>query len=130
MGKILFYLLFITFLPLPWGRFPAEQRRTTAESPAGQRILVRDCVFRSASLERDMHYRVLFPQNYENGRRFPVLYLLHGAYGDYLNWDSRTGLEKYARDLRLLIVMPDADDSWYTNSATVSGDKFEDYIAR
>jgi putative tributyrin esterase len=26
--------------------------------------------------------------------------------------------------------MPDADDSWYTNSATVSGDKFEDYIAR
>ena len=26
--------------------------------------------------------------------------------------------------------MPDADDSWYTNSATVPGDKFEDYIVR
>jgi S-formylglutathione hydrolase FrmB len=26
--------------------------------------------------------------------------------------------------------MPDADDSWYTNSATVPHDKFEDYIAR
>jgi S-formylglutathione hydrolase FrmB len=31
--------------------------------------------------------------------------------------------------LPLLIVMPDADDSWYTNSATVSQDKFEDFIA-
>jgi S-formylglutathione hydrolase FrmB len=28
-----------------------------------------------------------------------------------------------------IIVMPDADNSWYTNSATVPQDKFEDYIA-
>jgi len=89
-----------------------------------------DALFHSASLQRDMHYRVLLPRDYEKGGRFPVLYLLHGLYGDYLNWDTRTGLENYARDLRLLIVMPDADDSWYTNSATVPADKFEDYIAK
>jgi len=58
-----------------------------------------------------------------------VLYLLHGLYGDYLNWDTRTGLENYALSLPILIVMPDAGDSWYTNSATVPADKFEDYIA-
>jgi len=28
----------------------------------------------------------------------------------------------------VIVVMPDADDSWYTNSATVPADKFEDYI--
>jgi S-formylglutathione hydrolase FrmB len=77
-----------------------------------------------------MRYRLLLPRNYGNGGRFPVLYLLHGVYGDYKNWDTRTGLENYAKDLDVLIVMPDADDSWYTNSAMIPADKFEDYIAK
>jgi len=107
--------------------------QTTVAHPLaarGRKALVRDAVFHSTSLERDMHYRVLLPQHYESGGRFPVLYLLHGLYGDYLNWDTRTNLENYARDLRLLIVMPDADNSWYSDSATVPQDKFEDYIAK
>lgn len=77
-----------------------------------------------------MHYRVLLPVDYENGGGFPVLYLLHGLDGDYKDWDTMTGLEKYARNLPIIIAMPDADDSWYTNSATVPADKFEDYIAK
>ena len=91
---------------------------------------VRDGAFHSQSLDRDVRYRVLLPRNYEERGRFPVLYLLHGLYGDYLNWDTRTRLENYARNLPLLIVMPDAGDSWYTNSATVPADRFEDYIAK
>ena len=90
--------------------------------------LVRDEVFRSSSLSRDMHYRVLLPAAYEAGGRFPTLYLLHGLYGDYMNWDTRTRLEEYAKAANVMVVMPDADDSWYTNSATVPADKFEDYI--
>jgi S-formylglutathione hydrolase FrmB len=110
----------------------AEVQRTVAHPLAAreQKALVRDAVFHSSSLERDMRYRVLLPRSYENGGRFPVLYLLHGIYGDYKNWDTRTGLENYAKDLHIIIVMPDADDSWYTNSATVAADKFEDYIAK
>ena len=92
--------------------------------------LVRDEVFRSSSLSREMHYRVLLPAAYGEGGRFPVLYLLHGIYGDYQNWDTRTHLEEYAKTLGMIVIMPDADDSWYTNSATVSADKFEDYIAK
>lgn len=109
----------------------AEKKAAAIKNPQKhQRSLVSDAVFHSAALERDMHYRVLLPHNYDNGGRFPVLYLLHGIYGDYKNWDTRTGLENYAKDLHIIIVMPDADDSWYTNSATVSADKFEDYIAK
>lgn len=95
-----------------------------------QHTRARDARFHSTSLGRDMRYRVLLPRGYENGGRFPVLYLLHGLYGDYLNWDTRTNLENYARNLPVLIVMPDADDSWYTNSASIPRDKFEDYIAK
>lgn len=90
-----------------------------------------DKVFHSASLNRDMHYRVVLPRDYNTGtRRFAVLYLLHGLYGDYTNWTSNTKLTQYAEPLALLIVMPDADDSWYVNSATVPEDRFEDYVVK
>lgn len=88
-------------------------------------------LFHSASLNRDMHYRILLPRGYQTGsRRFAVLYLLHGLYGDYTNWGKFTKLEQYSKPLPLLIVMPDAGDSWYTNSASVPQDKFEDYIMK
>ncbi len=118
------------FLLLHAGVALAQKKPATPVSAENRNILIKDAVFHSASLERDMHYRVLIPRGYERGDRFPVLYLLHGLYGDYQNWDTRTRLENYANNLHLLIVMPDADDSWYTNSATVAADKFEGYIAK
>lgn len=127
MKKLAIYCLVL----LTWTSLVAAQKTIDHfPSAKNQKPFVRDGIFHSASLERDMHYRVLLPRGYGSGGRFPVLYLLHGLYGDYLNWDTRTGLENYARELRLLIVMPDANDSWYTDSATVSKDKFEDYIAK
>src|SRR6185437_16621344 len=108
----------------------AEKKAAINGSQKNQHSLVSNAVFHSVSLAREMHYRILLPRSYENGGRFPVLYLLHGIYGDYKNWDTRTGLENYVKNLNIIIVMPDADDSWYTNSATVPADKFEDYIAK
>ena len=103
-------------------------------APAGCRqscVRVQDGAFHSAALDREMKYRILLPCGYQTGSgRFPVLYLLHGLYGDYLNWDTRTNLERYAQRYELIVVMPDAGDSWYTNSATDPKDKFEDYIAK
>jgi putative tributyrin esterase len=107
--------------------------QTAVSSPSsenGKESLAEEAIFHSASLDRDMHYLALLPRDYGNGRRFPVLYLLHGLYGDYKNWESRTGIESYGKTMSLLIVMPDADDSWYTNSATIPRDKFEDYITQ
>jgi putative tributyrin esterase len=123
--KFLLYSLFLLFFS-----GGALSRQTTPVVCSPQRVFVKDFSFHSTSLERDMRYRVIFPRDYNRGGRFPVLYLLHGLYGDYLNWDTRTGLQNYAQNLRLLIVMPDAGDSWYTNSATVRADKFEDYVAK
>lgn len=108
----------------------AQNAVSTPASTSGKEFRAEEATFHSPSLDRDMHYLVLLPPDYRNGHRFPVLYLLHGLYGDYKNWDTRTAIESYAKTMSLLIVMPDADDSWYTNSATVSRDKFEDYIAQ
>lgn len=93
--------------------------------------LAKDARFRSAALNREMQYRIYLPHNYAaTTRRYPVLYLLHGLYGNYRNWDTSTDLANDVAGMDWIIVMPDADDSWYTNSATVSQDKFEDYIAK
>jgi putative tributyrin esterase len=92
---------------------------------------IQDRVFQSESLLREMHYRILLPANYSgSARSYPVLYLLHGWHGDYKNWTTLTDLTHYAENLPIIIVMPDANDSWYVNSATKVQDKFEQYIIR
>lgn len=97
--------------------------------PAGPQLAIRDATFRSASLGQAMKYRIILPAGYDRSvRRYPVLYLLHGLTGSYLDWDTRTHLAEYAAPLRLIIVMPDARDSWYTNSSANPQDRFEDYV--
>jgi S-formylglutathione hydrolase FrmB len=76
-----------------------------------------------------MHYMVVLPVDYDNSQqRYPVLYLLHGWAGDYTNWVKLTNLVEYSRRYPMIIVTPDAQNSWYVNSAAVPGDRFEDYI--
>ena len=130
MTNILRLILFLSLIPLAFAPALASEKPPIPGTRASQLDLVRDSVFYSVSLKREMRYRVLIPRDYEKNGRVRVLYLLHGLYGDYRNWDSYTGLQNYDGKLRLLIVMPDADDAWYTNSATVPLDRFEDYIVK
>lgn len=110
----------------------SAQKKGTAAAPAAEKwATVQDVTFHSTSLNRDMRYRILLPADYaQSTRRYPVVYLLHGLYGSHENWETRTDLVKYARSLPFIIVMPDADDSWYVNSATRPQDRYEDYIIK
>ncbi len=49
------------------------------------------------------------------GVKYQVLYLLHGAYGDYSDWPHLTSIERYAQDHKLAVVMPSASNSFYQN---------------
>ena len=83
----------------------------------------------SAALGRTMKYRVLLPADYaSSGSQYRALYLLHGLTGDYMDWSTRTNLARIARDLPLVIVMPEGENAWYTNAAE-KGPRFEDYVA-
>jgi S-formylglutathione hydrolase FrmB len=105
--------------------------RPHSQVPAAPQPTIRDATFQSASLGRTMKYRIILPAGYGRSmRRYPVLYLLHGLTGSYLDWDTKTHLAKFAAPLQLIIVMPDAGDSWYTNSSANPQDRFEDYIFR
>ena len=52
---------------------------------------------------------------YASGKRYPVLWLLHGTYGDYSDWIRKTNIEVYAAEKELMVVMPSALNSDYAN---------------
>ncbi|HVL70228.1 MAG TPA: alpha/beta hydrolase family protein [Vicinamibacterales bacterium] len=93
---------------------------------AAQEVRLREETVQSAAMQRAMRYRVLLPDGYAaSQRRYPVLYLLHGLTGNYTDWTTRTNLAEYSRSLPLIIVMPDGENGWYTNSAE---GQYETYI--
>ncbi|HEX5869493.1 MAG TPA: alpha/beta hydrolase-fold protein [Longimicrobium sp.] len=74
---------------------------------------------------------VVLPVGYHaSARRYPVLYLLHGHDGGHRNWLDRTNLLAHTARLPLIIVLPDAGNSWYTNSFARPEERFEEYVAR
>ena len=88
--------------------------------------------FQSKLVNTTLPYNVILPADYDTSRstRYPVLYLLHGRTGHYSDWLNRTNLAAYASAYPLIIVMPEGNDGWYTDSATVSNDKYETYIVK
>lgn len=56
----------------------------------------------------------LNPGNYfHTGAKFQTLYLLHGTYGDYTDWQRLTSIEKYAQFAKLMVVMPSGANAMY-----------------
>ncbi|HEX7177730.1 MAG TPA: alpha/beta hydrolase family protein, partial [Pyrinomonadaceae bacterium] len=61
---------------------------------------------------------------------YPTLYLLHGLTGHHTDWLARTKLSDYAAQYRLIIITPEGNDGWYTDSAGVATDRYESYIIK
>ena len=47
---------------------------------------------------------------------FPVLYLLHGTFGDESDWTRFSRIEDYARKRKVIVVMPNCENSCYRNT--------------
>jgi enterochelin esterase-like enzyme len=73
---------------------------------------------------------ILLPEGYAtSGRRYPVLYLLHGGGQDHTAFAVRPWFRELAsRDM--IIVTPDVGDSWYVNSAADPKARYEDFVVK
>jgi S-formylglutathione hydrolase FrmB len=58
---------------------------------------------------------------------YPVLYLLHGYTGDYSDWIRSSNIERYADEMQVAVIMPNAAKSFYTDMYT--GDNYWKYIS-
>ena len=52
---------------------------------------------------------------YGGKRKYPVLWLLHGTFGDYTDWIRKSNIELYACERDVIVVMPSAQNSNYLN---------------
>ena len=52
---------------------------------------------------------------YTSGKKFKVLWLLHGGGGDNTDWMRKSSIERYACERELAVIMPDGRMSSYNN---------------
>lgn len=80
--------------------------------------------FESVCLQNNTHLTVILPdkpraqtpgQFYRSDRKYKVLWLLHGTFGDCTDWVRKTNIEMYACERDLVVVMPSALNSNYSN---------------
>ncbi|WP_338357795.1 alpha/beta hydrolase [Yeosuana marina] len=89
----------------------------------------------SSVLNQEVRYSVYLPAGYEvSSRKYPVLYLLHGFGDDETRWIQRGNVQAITDQaiengsaVPMIIVMPDAQKSWYLNSE-VEEFRYEDFF--
>ncbi len=101
-------------------------------SVQAQKASVETVQFQSRLTNATLPYNVILPPDYRasSATRYPVLYLLHGFGGHYSDWVTRTNIADYAAQYRMIVVMPEGNNGWYTDSAGVATDKYESYILK
>ena len=87
----------------------------------------------STSMQKDIKNVVILPEDYTNNtKNYPVLYLLHGAYGSYTDWIKKVPeIKELASQYRMIIVCPDGHPfSWYLDSPIDPKFRYETYITQ
>ena len=127
-NKIAFTLLFLTI----FGANFAARAQTAKPQIETSKTAYEDFKLNSKLMAREMPYRVILPADYktDTGKKYSTLYLLHGLTGHYDNWADKTKLTDYAKNYNYIIVMPEGDNGWYTDSSSVPNDKYESYIVQ
>ena len=89
----------------------------------------------SKILDKDVHYTIYLPYDYNtSSRSYPVVYLLHGYTDNDIAWiqfgEANRILDKASEEGELppmILIMPDAGVSWYINNYDNSV-RYEDFF--
>ena len=92
---------------------------------------------KSTILNKNVNYTIYVPADYDQSQRtYPVVYLLHGYTDDNTAWLQYGEVNRYADQAiadgtipPMIIVMPDADSSFYINSYD-GKEKYEDFFIK
>jgi S-formylglutathione hydrolase FrmB len=101
---------------------------------------VRSGMFFSRLLNRNMTYNVYLPTGYDSlqraGKRFPVVYLLHGLSGTADAWHLINGpnnpeVDKIIDSVSFIAVAPSDQiaDSWWMDSPILTNQKYSSYLS-
>ncbi len=134
-----FGLIWVSILIFSFSVFGQKATPTPFVITSQATVGSRDTRFETMALDsklmgRLMLYRVILPNGLptvgETQPRLAVVYLLHGLTGHYTNWIDKTKLVEYAAQHKFIIVTPEGDNGWYSDSVSVANDKYESYIVK
>jgi S-formylglutathione hydrolase FrmB len=99
--------------------------------------IIEEKTLNSTILSKDVKYAVYLPPDYTTSERsYPVVYLLHGYTDDHTGWVQFGEIQHYADKgisegviPPMIIVMPNADSSWYINSYD-GKENYEDFFIK
>ena len=110
----------------------------TMSALAGGKVLTEN--IDSRILGTSVTYNVYLPEGFDDsGKTYPVIYLLHGLYGNYTDWDMRAGMHRICDELmysgeaaEAVVIMPNAGDADVNNVHNgyfnVEGWRYEDFF--
>ena len=90
----------------------------------------------STAMDKTYKAAVVLPNSYAKSKaNYPVVYLLHGAYGHFRDWLKSTPdkmlLHNLADQYNIIIVTPEGENfSFYLDSPVNKGSQFETYITK
>lgn len=87
----------------------------------------------SPKMHKEIPTVVIIPDNYyQLDVKYPVLYLLHGYSGNYLNWITHVPkLKDYVDEFQMIVVCPDGGyDSWYFDSPMNDSVRYESFMTQ
>ncbi|GAB3026399.1 alpha/beta hydrolase [Spirosoma pulveris] len=93
----------------------------------------------SAVMNKNLRAVVVLPDSYASSAKakttYPVLYLLHGGYGHFNDWITKTPdktlIQRLADQYNLIIVMPEGEVfSYYLDSPVIKNSQFETYLTK
>lgn len=90
----------------------------------------------SAAMNKTYKAAVVLPNSYTKSKmKYPVMYLLHGAYGHFDSWLSKTPnknlIHQLADQYNMIIVMPEGETfSFYLDSPVSKASQFETHITK
>lgn len=103
---------------------------------ASQAAKVDTLAIPSTAMGKTYNAAVVLPNSYSKSKaKYPVMYLLHGAYGHFRDWLKSTPNKMTVKDLAdqydIIIVMPEGETfSFYLDSPVNKVSQFETYITK
>jgi S-formylglutathione hydrolase FrmB len=97
---------------------PAAEAGITVTGSKQLTARLLDVAMTSDALAKPVHTRILLPDGYEQHpeKRYPVLFLLHGGFGNVADWTTTGDAEAITAGKDVIVVMPeDGAGGWYTD---------------
>ena len=124
-------------MPFAMPRFCLLLALALATAPAALAAKVDTLAIPSAAMGKTYRAAVVLPASYAKNKkaRYPVLYLLHGAYGHFGDWLKNTPdkqlVQRLADQHNLLIVLPEGETfSFYLDSPLNAASQFETHLTK